>query len=151
MSKVKSQINPEKIHISQINVVQSNITTGRDFLDAPKKWNNISIGIGKDLAFQEEKNACRLRLFFKCTAMNDETELDLSAEIGIEFHFMIENFIDFLKKNDDHNQVNSELLITLISIGISTSRGIILEHTKNTYFRGIILPVIDPASVLWDE
>lgn len=151
MAKSKSKIIPEKIHIAQINVIDCQISTGNEYLNNPVKWDNIGISIRKEDAYNFENKGCRFRLFFKCVAVKKEIELDLTAEIGIEFHFMVENFEDFVTKDGEHNKISLELGSTLLGIAFSTSRGIILEKTQNTYFRGIILPVVDPVAVLLDE
>jgi hypothetical protein len=150
MAKSKSKIIPEKIHIAQINVIHCHISTGDEYLNNPVKWDNIGISIRKEDAYSFENKGCRFRLFFKCVAMKKERELDLNAEIGIEFHFIVENFADFISKEGEHNKISLELSSTLLAIAFSTSRGIIVEKTQNTYFRGIILPVVDPVAVLLD-
>lgn len=150
MAKSKSKIIPEKIHIAQINVIHCHISTGDEYLNNSVKWDNISISIRKEDAYNFENKGCRFRLFFKCVAVKKEKELDLTAEIGIEFHFVVENFEDFVTKQDDHNTISIDLGTTLLAIAFSTSRGIIVEKTQNTYFRGIILPVVDPVAVLLD-
>jgi len=43
------------------------------------------------------------------------------------------------------------LAATLLGIAYSTSRGIIVEKTQNTFLGGIILPCIDPYKVLMEE
>ena len=151
MAKSKSKIIPEKIHIEKINVIQCHINTGDSYLNNPIKWDNISIGIKKEDAYNFENKGCRFRLFFKCAAMIGNKEVDLDAEIGIEFHFKIDNFEDFVTREGDHNKISMDLGATLLAIAFSTSRGILLEKTQNTYFRGIILPVVDPVAVLLDE
>ena len=151
MAKSKGKILPENIHIAQINMIHCLINTGDEYLSNPVKWDNIGISIRKEDAYNFENKGCRFRLFFKCVAMKIKHELDLTAEIGIEFHFIVENLKDFVTKKDDHNTISVELATTLLAIAFSTSRGIIVEKTQNTYFRGIILPVVDPVAVLLDE
>ncbi|MCC7026441.1 MAG: hypothetical protein IT265_05770 [Saprospiraceae bacterium] len=151
MTKSKSKIIPEKINILQINVIQCHITTGDKYLNNPIKWDKIVIGIKKEDAFNFEEKGCRFRLFFKFTAMKENSELDLEAEIGIEYHYRVENFNDFISEENDIKHIDVELGSTLLAIAFSTSRGIILEKTQNTYFRGIILPVVDPVALLLEK
>jgi len=150
MAKAKSKIIPEKIHIEQINVIQCHIHSADSYINNPVKWDNISVGIKKEDAYNFEKKGCRFRLFFKCTAMKGNEEIELHAEIGIEFHFKVDNFEDFVTREGDHNKISLDLGATLLAIAFSTSRGVILEKTQNTYFKGIILPVVDPVAVLLD-
>ena len=79
---------------------------------------------------------------------NENEKLELEAEIGIEFHFKIENFKQFLKESKDETQVSLDIAASLMAIAYSTSRGMILEKTQNTYFNGIIIPVIDATKFL---
>lgn len=151
MAKVKSKIIPEKIHIARINVIQCHISTGENYLNNPVKWDNISVGIKKEDGFNFDKKSCRFRLFFKFTAVQNNNELDLTAEIGIEFHFVIDNFEDFVSQEGDQPVISLDLGATLLSIAFSTSRGIIVEKTQNTYFKGIILPVVNPVALLLNK
>jgi hypothetical protein len=151
MEKSKNKIIPEKIHIAQINVIHCQISTGDEYLNNPVKWDNIGISLRKEDAYNIENKGCRFRLFFKFIAIKNSIELDLTAEIGIEFHFIVDNFEDFVLKGEDQPLISMDLGATLISIAFSTSRGIIVEKTQNTYFRGIILPVVDPIAFLLDK
>jgi hypothetical protein len=151
MARAKAKIIPEKIHIAQINVIHCHISTGNEYLNHPVKWDKIGISIRKEDAYSFENKGCRFRLYFKCVALKNSIELDLTADIGIEYYFKVENFSDFVIKDGDQNKIDIQLGSTLLAIAFSTSRGIILEKTQNTYFRGIILPIVDPNSVLLEE
>ena len=61
-----------------------------------------------------------------------------------------DNFDDYFTKNEKENkyEVPEELEIVLKSAGISTSRGIIFSELEGTYLQGIILPLVDIASLV---
>ncbi|GAH33667.1 unnamed protein product [marine sediment metagenome] len=91
-------------------------------------------------------------------SQNDK-ELGLNGEYGIEFLFEIDNFEEFIEKNDEEkhtdgtndqedSMVSGVLGGTLMGIVYSTARGMILERTQGTYFKGVILPVINPNDLI---
>jgi len=49
---------------------------------------------------------------------------------------------------DEKQRLDLSVAASLINISYSTSRGIILEKTQNTFFHGIILPVVDSTKLL---
>lgn len=153
MSKEKPKIIPDKIHLLAVNVFKANIETSDEFLEEPKPVFGFEFGIAKEVSHNVEKGAARFRLFFTMDAHDkDAKSLGLKAEYGIEFHFYVENFSDFVQHTKD-GEVQIELSLggTLMSVAYSTSRGIILERTQGTMFGGVILPVIDPFKILLEE
>jgi preprotein translocase subunit SecB len=149
MPKPSNKVIPEKIHIRGINVINFDLKSTDDYLDYPQKPQQLSIEMANEIAHNFEKNAARYRLNFKFVAVDqDREQIGLHAEIGIEFHFRIDNLDDFLKKDDDQLKTDASISIALMGIAYSTARGIVLEKTKNTFFDGIMLPVVDPIALL---
>jgi hypothetical protein len=150
MTKVKAIINPEEIQLFSINVFRTNLEVTDAFLETPKKVKAFDFGIAHDFAFNPEDGRCRFRLHFNLDARNKSgNKMGLKAEYGIEFHYKVENFTHFLHENEEGDlQISVLLGSTLLSISLSTARGIILERTQGTFFDGIILPVVDPMKLL---
>lgn len=149
MPSKKPKIIPEQIHIIRTAVIKSVIDCTSDFSNTPIKYNTLGLKLGKEIAHNFEDGAARYRLFFDFQSLNEkDEELGLFASIGLEYHFMVENFKDFLTEEDGEYKIDLQLGSTLMAIAYSTSRGIIFERTSNTYFEGIMLPVIDPKNFL---
>lgn len=152
MAEQITNVIPEKIHLTEIIVIKCNIDAEETYLNNPVEPGGIDLQMGKDIAHDFEEGAARYRLFFDCHAMDSKgKELGLTAEIGIEFHFVIDDFSDFIKEKKGEKHIDIEIGISLMSIAYSTSRGIVLEKTQSTYFQGIILPVIDSVKLLLEE
>lgn len=77
-----------------------------------------------------------------------ETE-EVFAELKVENIFEIKPFTDIIKPNSNKNGFNipDAILINLVSISISTVRGILSEKLKGTIVQNEIFPLIDPLSI----
>jgi hypothetical protein len=81
--------------------------------------------------------------------MKAESEpIGLSGDYGLEFQIHVENLEQFVTEKDGRLIIDRKLGGTLIAIVFSTTRGIIFERTSSTLFNGVLLPVIDPNSLL---
>lgn len=139
------KIDPNRISINSINLYKAKLEAE----DSSVLFDKVEFSFDPNSAFSLENKAVRLRLNIKIDAQNDkDMPVGLTAEYGIEFLFIIDNFDDFMKKEKDDTVFDGLLGSTLMGIAFSTARGIILEQTKNTPFKGIILPVIDPKTLL---
>jgi len=152
MSRKEGIIAPEKIHLFRIKVFQSNLETSEAFLEAPEEIEGFEFEIRHEVAHNFDESLARYRLFFALIAIDDEkAELGLRAEYGIEFHFKVDNFNDFLYNKKGDVIIDANLGTTLMAIAYSTARGIVLERMQGTYFEGAILPIIDPHQVLMQK
>lgn len=68
----------------------------------------------------------------------------LHSDIELEFH--IEDFKENFEKLDKKHQL--EIIALLLGITISTARGIIHSNTKGHLINKLILPIINPTSLL---
>lgn len=144
-----SKVIPELIHITSMNVYKASVSTSNEYLNEPKKFENIGVEYAQDTAFNFDDSAIRIRLEVKLDAVDEKNNsLGLSADYGIEFHFEVENFKDFVSEEKDTNKVSGLLGSTLMGIAYSTARGIVFDRTQGTFFKGIILPVIDPKGLV---
>lgn len=59
--------------------------------------------------------------------------------------FGIDNFDDVFKKiSENKYHTPDDVMFMLISISISTLRGVMYEHLRGTYLHAAFLPIIDP-------
>ena len=152
MSESINNVVPEKIHLLKTNVFKFNLHSSEDYMDNPVEYDSLKISMGKDVAHNFEEGLSRYRLHFVFDAISEKEELlGLSAKVGIEFHFKVDNFNDFIRAEKDGIKVNIDIGSSLMAIAYSTSRGIILEKTQNSFFNGIIIPVIDSTKFLLEE
>lgn len=75
---------------------------------------------------------------------NDDYSLVLGA-LSVRCIFEIVNFDEVIKNDGNGNLVLPlQLIETLNSISISTTRGVMFSTFKGTFLHGAILPIIDP-------
>ncbi len=146
MATKVGNIVPEDITLLRVNILNINIRTSKEYMDNPVKHEGMEMKTGSDIALNTTENACRVRLFFVFDAVNDKKEeTGLKAEIGLEYHFKVREINRFVDKDQ---RLGLSVAASLMNISYSTSRGIILEKTQNTFFHGIILPVVDSTKLL---
>ena len=64
------------------------------------------------------------------------------------FDFKIDNLKDTIKVTNDNIQVPDNILITLLTIAISSARGIIIAKTAGAFINKYYLPILDPNEIL---
>lgn len=146
-----SLIDPSKIKINCINIFRTNINAEDSYVANPQEVIHAKVGLSQESRFDFANKLIAVRLNVVLEAINNDQELmGIKGEFGIEFNLSIDNLELFLeqKSSDNSIKVSGELGSTIMGIIYSTARGIILEKTQNSYLRGIILPVINPADLL---
>lgn len=143
------RIKVDKIHLLAINVYKADINCEPEYMNQPIEPAEIKVGFSQESAFNFEENKIRIRLNVELIGIDDKAEdVGLSGEYGIEFHYHVGNFDDFIEEDNGKKHISGILGGTLIGLSFSTARGIILDRTQGTFFNGAILPVIDPNSLL---
>jgi len=144
-----STIKPELIHLHALKVYKTHVDASNDYIDNPSEIKNISVQYAQKSSFNFKKKAIRIRLETLMQAVNDDDEeIGLNAEYGIEFHFIIENLDEYIEEDEKTKTINGTLGGTLMGIVYSTARGIVFDRTQGTHFKGVILPVIDPKELI---
>jgi hypothetical protein len=68
------------------------------------------------------------------------------ASIKTNCIFIIENFQDFIYESNNQVNLPGQFVITLNSISLSTTRGIMYSHFKGTFMHNVLLPIVNPSS-----
>lgn len=132
----------EKIHLQKVEVVQTRMDLGR-FKESEKH----ALTLGHKLLHNLEENRIKLELQFSFKDKKKEECLFLQ----IDFHFLIENLIDFYTLNEQQQPVFFGPAIgTFLAIAVSTARGIIFEKLESNGISNIIIPVMNPNTLLQD-
>jgi len=123
-------VNPAKINIK--------VDTDQEFevkLKIDYKWNiennrfGVIVGVLYFMNYQEQKHLIL------------ETSILIHYEVyELNKHFHVRSPNDF--------DMDIPLETSLVSIAISTSRGILIEKTNGTLVRNIILPVVQPSKLI---
>ena len=144
------RVEPEKISISRITMVNGHVEGSEAYLKNPKRPSQIKVDFGHRSGIDWKGGNTYSRLFVELEAQNEKSEaIGLIASYAFEFVFKVENLSGFEAKSKNGNSmIHPVLATTLMGIIFSTARGMVLERTKGTYFDGVILPVISPAALL---
>ena len=72
------------------------------------------------------------------------------GELRVENIFEVENLMDILTENKEKNDFNipRDLIRTILSISISTFRGILKEKLKGTLLQDEVYPLVDPEFIM---
>jgi hypothetical protein len=69
-----------------------------------------------------------------------------NLKLTVLYEFFVENLNDvFIVRTNQDFDIDKNLEITFVSIAISTTRGILFEKTRGTYFSNFLFPLINPA------
>jgi hypothetical protein len=150
----KSKVIPEKISMVGLRITKSRFEVSKSAIDIPNVVEDIKLGCRSESGFNLDENYQLFKLFIKVQGFGkDGEEVRVEGEYHIDFHFIIENLKDFITKEsgEDSFSVDSNLGATIAGIAYSTSRGIILDRTQTTDFNGVIIPVINPMSLLSED
>lgn len=143
---------PEDITVVAINVFDFHIDADQEYVDQPKKVQGVELTVGKEIAYNLDKGMSRYRLFIESEGMDKKgLSLGLRCRIALEFHFQISSIEKYVREVSGSSKIDIALGYTLMSIAYSTARGILFEKTIGSYFKGIILPVVDPKEMLLSE
>lgn len=82
------------------------------------------------------------------------TSVDLIHEVDQQCHasiktsciFLIENFQDFVVAHTNQVNLPDQFVITLNSISLSTTRGIMFTGFKGTFMHNVYLPIVNPSA-----
>lgn len=77
-----------------------------------------------------------------------EEDKQCHASIKTNCIFIIENFQDFISEGNNQVNLPDQFVITLNSISLSTTRGIMYSHFKGTFMHHVLLPIVNPSSLV---
>ena len=143
--KKKYPIALDKIHLLNIQVFKSQIDASIDLLNTGEKPAEISSTVANETSYNPSEKLIRIRTNI-CLNSKDKNgnNLELTGNFGIEYIFKVDNLEDFLLGyKDDMPQYHPNILLEILSITYSTSRGIVLQATEGSFLSGVILPVVD--------
>ncbi len=79
-------------------------------------------------------------------SLNDSPE-SVVCHLLCRFKYFINNFDEAFTVKDGQITYPAQFLTTLLSISLSTARGILVTKTESTNLRGIYMPVVDPSKL----
>ncbi len=110
---------------------------------------NLHTHFSSAVSMGEKTNALVVKLTITVRTTSTRNDgLAARANFEQEYHFQVENLPELITAHDGHQLIDPRLVTTLISIAISTARGIVWAQTKGTFLEGFVLPIINPAKLV---
>ncbi|MGK9367941.1 hypothetical protein ACSSWA_03475 [Melioribacter sp. Ez-97] len=108
---------------------------------------NINFDVKIGLGLEEKNNIIHISTFIKIlkTKKNDKDKL---CELITQISYQVEELKKFINPDDKEIKLPDILVHTLISISLSTTRGILSEKTRGTILEDIYLPILDPKKFI---
>lgn len=145
-------IDTEKLCLQQVSLVKGWLNATDEYVANPQQPEGITFQLGHRFGINRAEKTCRFLLEIKLEGVRASGEiLGVEAAYTLDFHFLVDNFEDYVIGKGKRYHLHPMLGATLLGIAFSTSRGIILERIKGSYLDGIILPVISPMKFLFDQ
>ncbi len=139
---------PEKIEVLDFILHELNFQTS-DNLDIDLKNQKFKLDINLDHNLNFEEKLFRLKYTVLIISEDEEgKESGLKVKFIGSFIVRVNNLSDFISEKEGKKQVESIIGSTVIGITYSTLRGIIYCKLAGTPLEQIMLPVINPKSLL---
>lgn len=97
-------------------------------------------------AFNMDERLVVVDLLTTCTGLDEQgAALSIGGRFRVHLTFEVENLLELLETHPETEQKypSEQLVLTLISVGYSTSRGMIMSKTVDTILQGFTLPLLD--------
>lgn len=108
--------------------------------------NKVEISYSHAMHVEREKRLFYLGLKVIFTYKISETNNVILFSYTNESQYFIENFDEVIEIPDDiHINMNPRIIAQLLSISLSTTRGILMEKLSNTEYRHLIMPIVPGA------
>lgn len=116
--------------------------------DKPIKLDHqYTIEVNSGVFFDAEKKNVIVVLHTKY--FYDKEKQILVSDLVTQTVYGIENFGEVIKqKNKDEFDVPDQLLLTLFSIALSSTRGIMMEKSSNNFLQKVFIPIVDPKELI---
>lgn len=140
-----TNITAEDIELKEINILDAQIKFPKEIRESVE----IKFGFDTQMDFDLEESTVYVRIncLFESDLIREDKEKSKS-NFDILFTFIIKDLNRFVTVTPETFKVKIQLGSMLIMIAYSTARGIILTRTAGTSLEGLILPVIDPLTIL---
>jgi hypothetical protein len=137
---------PEKIRITDFRIHRFGVYQLSPEKEGVNTKNSLGIGLDHEIIGEEKM----LKFLFDIKlGINAEDDTPIhEAEFKCEFAMLIENLEDFKKEVEGETKFDLIIGLTCTGIAYSTLRGILFSKLMGTPFDGLMLPVVDPKSLM---
>lgn len=143
----QDKIIPDKIHLIRAKTITGFLNHAGDIDDDEIK--GFSSSFNFTTAYSIESKRIKNTLSIDIKAEKENISIELEAGYTVEFTFEIDNLEELSEKQEDGTvKISIHLAATLAGVCYSTLRGIVLTRTQRTPLNGMIMPVINPYTLL---
>lgn len=130
--------------ISSIKTIRFNIDNSEDIRNIDRKSFFFNISLGTLINPANKIIGFDVIQFVSLDKEMSNKVCELISHIDFE----IVNFDEIVQKTDKINEIKipDQIMLTLISISLSTARGIFAAKVEGSALEGVYMPVIDPAT-----
>jgi hypothetical protein len=138
----------DKIHLIKVKTVAGFLNHTEDIDDDDIKGFSSSISFTTAYSIESKRIKNTISIEIKAEGL-ENIPLKLEAGYTVDFIFEIENLDELSQKQEDGTiKISIHLAATLAGICYSTLRGIVLTRTQGTPLNGMIVPIVNPYSLL---
>lgn len=124
---------------------------GIELLDINLKHPQIPLNLERTYNFninieQRINNEEKLVIVVTSVDLIHEDDKQCHASIKTSCIFLIENMNDFITEPKNQVNIPEQLVVTLNSISLSTTRGIMFTSFKGTFMHNVLLPIVNPST-----
>jgi len=134
----KANIN---FQITGVELLEINLNNPRTQLNTERTYHfNINI---EQRVHKEEKSV----IVITTVDLIHEPDNQCHATIKTSCVFFVGNILDFSPPESQQIDLPEQFMITLNSISLSTTRGIMYSQFRGTFMHNVLLPILDPSTL----
>jgi hypothetical protein len=128
--------------IKGIELLEINLNNPQIPLNVERTY-NFSINIEQRINKEE-----KLVIVITAVDLIHEQDKQCHATIKTSCVFLVENILDFDSSGSQQIDLPEHFIITLNSISLSTTRGIMFSQFKGTFMHNVFLPIVNPSTLI---
>jgi hypothetical protein len=128
--------------IKGIELLEINLNNPQIPLNVERTY-NFSINIEQRINKEE-----KLVIVITAIDLIHEQDKQCHATIKTSCVFLVENILDFDSSGSQQIDLPEHFIITLNSISLSTTRGIMFSQFKGTFMHNVFLPIVNPSTLI---
>lgn len=138
MAKKKAEEFNLTFRLANIELLELNILRPTK---APEIGQQVHFNIGMEQRFDIPNKVVFVASIV--SILDAPTDGNVLARMATSCNFVVDNLEDYIKDGDKVH-LPEPIMVTINSIAISTTRGMLFSELKGTYLHGAILPLLDP-------
>ena len=117
---------------------------------SPGRIKEFAVGYKLNTLYSPEDRFVVIELSVSCKPAGDQKKLSIKGKFCTRLTYHVQNFEELTSplEEEPHVTPNELLLLTLVSVSFSTTRGMILTKTAGTVLEGFTLPMMDARQLV---